>query len=211
MSSNRCCPQLRPHAGTDDLGHAGASSADPCCCHDCYVTGVVSSYVHMPVIAGAGRIAAVVALAARSPLQQPLQQQLAQLGADLAMHAAGMNTQYISRQYIPTDVLEAVRADLASASEAQMSGKPAAVMAKIVEGKLAKWCKDSCLLDQPYLLDDSLTVAQLLKQQAQQLSVPGGRLDVAALLRVQVGEGLQREESKADFAAEVAAMAAGGK
>lgn len=73
---------------------------------------------------------------------QPLQAELAQLGANLAMHAAGMNTQYISRQHMSPEALDAVRADLASATEAQMSGKPAAVMAKIVEGKLAKWCKD---------------------------------------------------------------------
>lgn len=96
----------------------------------------------MPVTPGAGRIAAVVALRSNSHIQQPMQQQLAQLGSDLAMHTAGMNTQYISRQYIPADALEAVRCDLATASEAQLSGKPAAVMAKIVEGKLAKWCKD---------------------------------------------------------------------
>lgn len=69
----------------------------------------------------------------------------------------------------------------------------------------------SCLLDQAYILDDSATVAQLLKRQAKQLSVPGGVLEVAGLLRIQVGEGLQREDSKADFAAEVAAMAAGGQ
>lgn len=69
----------------------------------------------------------------------------------------------------------------------------------------------SCLLDQSYVLDDSITVAQLLKQQAKQLAVPGGVLEVTGLLRVQVGEGMQREDSKADFAAEVAAMAAGGK
>lgn len=66
----------------------------------------------------------------------------------------------------------------------------------------------SCLLDQKYVLDDSLTVAQLLKQQAKQLQLPGP-LQVSALLRVQVGEGLHREDSKPDFAAEVAAMAGG--
>lgn len=58
------------------------------------------------------------------------------------MHSVGMNTQYISRQAIPPEALQAVRDDLASATEAQMSGKPAAVMEKIIDGKLAKWCKD---------------------------------------------------------------------
>lgn len=64
-----------------------------------------------------------------------------------------------------------------------------------------------CLLDQKYILDDSLTIAQLLKQQAQQLELQG-RLQVSGLLRLQVGEGLHRDDDGTlDFAAEVAAMA----
>jgi translation elongation factor EF-Ts len=58
------------------------------------------------------------------------------------MHSAGMNSQFISRQAMPQAALEAARADLASATEAQMPGKPAEVLAKIVDGKVAKWCKD---------------------------------------------------------------------
>ncbi|WIA16906.1 hypothetical protein OEZ85_013833 [Tetradesmus obliquus] len=169
--------------------------------------GVVSSYVHMPVAPGAGRIAAVVALQAGAQLEQAVQAQLQQLGSNLAMHSAGMASQFISRQAMPAAALAAARTDFESATAAQMPGKPAEVLAKIVDGKVAKWCKDVCLLDQTYLLDDSLTVSQLLKQQAQQLQLQVG-LTVSALLRVQVGEGLQREDGgKLDFAAEVAAMA----
>ncbi|KAF6264793.1 elongation factor TS-domain-containing protein [Scenedesmus sp. NREL 46B-D3] len=170
--------------------------------------GVVCSYVHMPVAPGAGRIAAVVALQAENGhVQQAAQAQLLQLGSHLAMHSAGMNSQYVSRQAMPQAALEAARADLASAAEAQMPGKPSEVLAKIVDGKVAKWCKDVCLLDQKYILDDSLTIAQLLKQQAQQLELQG-RLQVSGLLRLQVGEGLHRDDDGTlDFAAEVAAMA----
>jgi translation elongation factor EF-Ts len=67
----------------------------------------------------------------------------------------------------------------------------------------------SCLLDQRFVLDDSVTVQQLLKAKAAQLGLPGA-LEVAGLLRAQVGEGLARDDDKPDFAAEVAAMAGGG-
>eukprot|EP00879_Flechtneria_rotunda_P006975 GHRR01007322.1.p1 GENE.GHRR01007322.1~~GHRR01007322.1.p1 ORF type:complete len:182 (+),score=58.38 GHRR01007322.1:48-548(+) len=164
----------------------------------------------MPVAVGAGRIAAVVALdASGHEVQQELRSQLSQLGSRLAMHCAGMNTQHISKQSISQDVLQAVRADFASATEAQMPGKAAEVLAKIVDGRVAKWCKEVCLLDQKYVLDDSMTVSQLLEQQTQQLGLLK-TLQVSALLRVQVGEGLLRREENPGFAAEVAAMAAGG-
>jgi translation elongation factor EF-Ts len=58
------------------------------------------------------------------------------------MHSAGLNSQFISRQAMPQAAFDAARADLASATEAQMAGKPADVLAKIVDGKVAKWCKD---------------------------------------------------------------------
>lgn len=65
-----------------------------------------------------------------------------------------------------------------------------------------------CLLEQKFLLDDATTVKALLDARARELSLPGP-LAVSGLLRLQVGEGLERADSKPDFAAEVAAMAGG--
>lgn len=73
---------------------------------------------------------------------QPERDELGTLASELAMHAAGLGTQHISRERIDASVLAATRADLASATAAQMPGKPAAVLEKIVDGKLAKWCKE---------------------------------------------------------------------
>jgi translation elongation factor EF-Ts len=73
---------------------------------------------------------------------QAAQAELLQLGSNLAMHSAGMSSQFISRHAMPQAALDAARADLASATEAQMPGKPTEVRAKIVDGKVAKWCKD---------------------------------------------------------------------
>eukprot|EP00775_Hariotina_reticulata_P010725 gene10725-10882_t len=173
--------------------------------------GVVSSYVHMPVTAGAGRIAAVVALQASGPITQDVASELSELGQHLAMHSAGMNTQYISQQHMPAAALAALRDDFFTQTEATMPNKPAEVLTKIVEGKLAKWCKESCLLEQKYVLDYTTTVSQLLADTGKRLGLQGP-VQVAGLLRVQVGEGLaEREENRPDFAAEVAAMAAGGQ
>ena len=63
------------------------------------------------------------------------------------MHAAGMNTQHVSTNSIGQDVLASVRQDFQSQTEALMPGKPAQVLAKIVDGKVAKWLKEvSCPL-----------------------------------------------------------------
>lgn len=65
-----------------------------------------------------------------------------ELASQLAMHAAGLNTQHVSSSSIPPEVLSAVRDDFATQTEALMPGKPAAVLSKIVEGKVAKWIKE---------------------------------------------------------------------
>jgi hypothetical protein len=106
--------------------------------------GVVSCYVHMPVAPGAGRIAAVVGLEATGAQQlaQDTEQQMSQLASQLSMHAAGMNTQQVSAGSIPPNVMASVRQDFASQTEALMPGKPAQVLNKIIDGKVAKWLKE---------------------------------------------------------------------
>lgn len=76
--------------------------------------------------------------------QQALQQ-LAALASDLAMHSAGLHTQYVDRAAMPAAVLDAMRADFAAQTAEQMPGKPDGVVAKIVDGKVAKWCKEVCI------------------------------------------------------------------
>jgi elongation factor Ts len=80
----------------------------------------------------------------RTPLQDAVQQ-LSELAGQLAMHSAGMHTQHVSSSSIPAAELAALRADFASQTEALMQGKPAAVLAKVVDGKLAKWLKEVCV------------------------------------------------------------------
>lgn len=73
---------------------------------------------------------------------QETEQQMRELAGQLSMHAAGMNTQHVSTGCIPAEALASVRQDFASQTEALMPGKPAQVLAKIVDGKVAKWLKE---------------------------------------------------------------------
>ncbi len=139
----------------------------------------VTSYVHM-----GGKIASAVVLSADEP----------ELGKGLAMHIAANNPQYLSQDEIAKDVLEhekAVQLEAAKNDE-KLAGKPAAMLEKIVEAKVNKYFAETILLSQPYLLDDSKTVAQALKEK---------NASVIKFVRFQVGEGI--EKRKDDFAAEV--------
>jgi elongation factor Ts len=118
-----------------------------------------------------------------------------QLGKDLAMHIAAANPVFLSRESVPSDVLDRERA--VYEGQAKESGKPAAVIGRIVEGKLEKFYSDSCLVDQVYIKDPDgkLKIKDLLKNS-------GG--NITRFVRYQLGEGI--EKKKENFADEVAAQ-----
>jgi elongation factor Ts len=120
-----------------------------------------------------------------------------QLGKDLAMHIAAANPQFLNRETVPADSLQRERA--VYEAQAKESGKPAAVIGKIVEGKLEKFYTDSCLMDQVYIKDPDgkLKIKDLLKK-------AGANVTVSRFVRYQLGEGI--EKKKESFAEEVAAQ-----
>ena len=120
-----------------------------------------------------------------------------QLGKDLAMHIAAANPQFLSRETVPADVLGRERA--VYDAQAKESGKPAAVISKIVEGKLEKFYSDTCLVDQVYIKDPDgkLKIKDLLKK-------AGADIKLNRFVRYQLGEGI--EKKKENFAEEVAAQ-----
>lgn len=119
-----------------------------------------------------------------------------QLGKDLAMHIAAANPLYLSRETVPADALARERA--VCEAQAKESGKPAAVIGKIVDGKIEKFFGDTCLLDQVYIKDPSgkLKIKDLLRNS-------GGAV-INRFVRYQLGEGI--EKKKENFADEVAAQ-----
>jgi len=120
-----------------------------------------------------------------------------QLGKDIAMHIAAANPLYLSRETVPADALARERA--VYEAQAKESGKPAAILGKIVDGKIEKFYSDSCLVDQVYIKDPEgkLKIKDLLKKTS-----PAVVLN--RFVRYQLGEGI--EKKKENFAEEVAAQ-----
>ncbi len=119
-----------------------------------------------------------------------------QLGKDIAMHIAAANPQFLTREAVPSDVLARERA--VYEGQAKESGKPAAVVPKIVDGKMEKFYGDTCLLEQVYIKDPDgkLKVRDLLKQ--------AGGASIKRFVRYQLGEGIEKKQG--NFAEEVAAQ-----
>jgi len=115
------------------------------------------------------------------------------VGKDVAMHIAFAKPQFLSRDQVAQDVIARERTILEA--RAKESGKPAEIVAKMVEGGINKFLAEITLLGQPFVKDDKQTVEKMLA--AQKAKVRGYRFLV-------VGEGIEKKQS--DFAAEVAAM-----
>ena len=117
--------------------------------------GLVASYIH-----AGGKIGVLVEVnsetdfVARSP-------QFGDLARDIAMHVAAMSPQYVDRAAVPAEVLAAATEELRAAVP---PGKPPEIVAKIVDGKLNKWYEERVLLDQPFVKDDAMSVADLVNR-----------------------------------------------
>jgi len=114
-------------------------------------------------------------------------------GRDVAMHISFARPAYMTRADVPADVVAREREILAA--RAKESGKPAEIVARMVEGGLNKFLAETTLLGQPFIKDDKQTVEKMLAAR---------KSKVLAYRFLVVGEGI--EKKKSDFAAEVAAM-----
>lgn len=115
------------------------------------------------------------------------------LARDLAMHVAAVNPQYVSPSDVPPGVVAKEREILAAQAAAE--GKPAAIVEKMVEGRLRKYLAEICLTGQPFVKDPDTTVGQLLER---------AQACVSGFLRYEVGEGIEKKQE--NFAAEVMAQ-----
>jgi elongation factor Ts len=103
---------------------------------------------------------------------------------DIAMQIAATAPRYLSKEDVPADVLDQERQIYRTQAEA--SGKPAAVIDKIIEGKLLKFYAEVCLLDQPFVKDDKMTMQQYLKTGIAKF---GENISVGRFARFKLGEG----------------------
>jgi len=125
------------------------------------------------------------------------------MGRDVAMQIAAMSPQYLNRDSVPADVIEKEKAIYAAqlAEDPKMQGKPEKVLENVILGRVSKFYKEVCLLEQSFVKDGDITVGQYILNVAKELGAP---IEAVDYIRFVKGENLQKRTD--DFAAEVAAM-----
>ncbi len=141
----------------------------------------VASYVHGAIVEGMGKIGVVVAFKGDN----------AAFGKQVAMHVAATNPASLSESDLDQALVEREKQVLTD--QARESGKPEAVIEKMIVGRMKKYFEEVTLLNQKFVMNPDVTVAQAAKDAG---------VEIAAYARVEVGEGIEKEEE--DFAAEVA-------
>ncbi|MBK5274834.1 MAG: elongation factor Ts [Desulfuromonadales bacterium] len=156
--------------------------------------GCVGSYIH-----AGGKIGVLVQIA--SPAVTDANKDLLKaFTRDIAMHAAAAAPRYVNQDQVDSDVLEREK-DIYRA-KAKESGKPDAIIEKIIEGQVKKFYAEICLVEQQFVKDTDKSIQQVAKDCGNAVS---GNVTITGFERYVLGEGLQKKES--DFAAEVAAAA----
>jgi elongation factor Ts len=158
-------------------------------------SGVVVPYIHNAVVPGLGKIGVLVALESAAPADK-----LESLGKQLAMHVAAAFPIALDETGVPAESIERERA--IATEKAAESGKPADVVAKMVDGAVAKYLKESTLINQLFVIDGKTKISDVVANAAKEAGSP---IVLKDYVRFQLGEGIEKEVS--DFAAEVAATA----
>lgn len=159
--------------------------------------GVVATYIHNAASEGLGKLGVLVAL--KSTGNKDV---LAAIGRQVAMHIAATNPLAIRSEEVDAAVAERERNVFIEQSRA--SGKPDAIIEKMVEGRMRKFFEEVALLSQAFVINPDLTVGDAIKAAEKDAGAP---IEVTGMARLLLGEGIEKEES--DFAAEVAAVAKG--
>jgi elongation factor Ts len=159
--------------------------------------GAVVGYVHNAVAPNLGKIGVLVALESAGD-----QAALQALGKQLAMHVAAAFPQCLDADSADQEALERERSIIRETALAE--GKPAEIVEKMLDGRMKKYLKEICLMDQIFVMDGETSIANLVKNAEKEVGAP---VTLKAYSRIQLGEGIEKEEE--DFAAEVAKTAAG--
>ena len=157
-------------------------------------SGVVASYIHGATAPGLGKIGVLVALESTGDAGK-----LAEVGKQIAMHIAAASPLFLSVDSVDGSALDRERAVLTE--QAAASGKPPAVIEKMVEGRIRKYYEEVVLLEQVFVIDGETKINKVVENAAKALGTP---VKLTGFARFALGEGIEKEEK--DFAAEVAAQ-----
>ena len=154
--------------------------------------GVIGSYVHNTVKPGMGKLGVIVGIESKGDKAV-----LAGLGKQLAMHIANTNPASVSSDDIDPAIVAKEREIYTE--QAKETGKPAEVIAKMVEGRVRKFFEESTLLAQTFVIDGESKVRDIVEKAAKEAGSP---IKITQFVRYALGEGIEKQEN--DFAAEVA-------
>lgn len=152
--------------------------------------GTVASYIH-----GGGRIGVLV----KFDTDCGDKEGFGEFAKNIAMQVAAAGAEYLDRDAVPAERVEHEKEILAA--QAKNEGKPEAIIEKMINGRINKFFKEVCLVDQEYIKDGDLSVTKYVQQTAKEL---GGSIKIVEYTRFEKGEGLEKKSE--DFAAEVASM-----
>ncbi len=139
--------------------------------------GIVVSYIH-----AGGKVGALVELSCETDFVARTED-FKQLGHEIAMQIAAMSPEFVSREEVPSELVEKEKEILKQ--QALSEGKPEHIVEKIVEGRLSKFFSEKCLLEQPWIKDDSKTIKDLLTDYITKL---GENIKVKRFCRFEVGK-----------------------
>lgn len=159
--------------------------------------GNVSTYVHNAVSDGLGKIGVLIALESSADADK-----LSQFGRQLAMHVAAARPEALTIEDVDSENLKREKDILAE--QARASGKPEAIIEKMMEGRIRKYYDEVVLLEQTFIIDGESKIKDAVSKLGKDL---GTEIKLSSFTRFELGEGIEKEES--DFAAEVAAQLAG--
>lgn len=144
--------------------------------------GVVAAYIHNQTVEGAGKIGVLVGLKSTGDKAK-----LAALGKQIAMHVAAARP--LSGTIAELDPIVVDREKAVLADQARASGKPEAIIGKMVEGRLRKFYEESVLLEQIFVIDGETKVSTVIENAARQIGAP---IEFAGFMRLELGEGVER-------------------
>ncbi|HPV00969.1 MAG TPA: translation elongation factor Ts [Clostridiales bacterium] len=153
--------------------------------------GIVDAYIH-----GNGRIGVLVEVNVETDFAAN-NEEFRQLVREIAMQIAAARPEYVRREEVPAEVIEKEMNILRA--QARNEGKPEKVIEKMVEGRMEKFYKDVCLLEQPWIKDPDKTIKELV---AEKIATIGENISIRRFARFEKGEGLEKRQD--NFAEEVA-------
>jgi elongation factor Ts len=152
--------------------------------------GIVESYIHM-----GGKIGVLVEVNCETDFVAKTPE-FKTFVRDIAMHIAASNPQYLTKEEVPEETIAKEKEILRV--QALNEGKPEKIVERMVEGRIEKYYKEVCLLDQPFVKDTDKTIQDIVTEK---IATIGEKINIRRFVRYEMGEGLTKRQD--DFAQEV--------